>query len=78
MKETVLKIFAIVFCFCIALGLLITIITMAEDLGKDAENFEKGYIQACKDFHSGKLKYDLVKEPGGEVRWKKIENHSNH
>ena len=76
MKEVVLKIFTIVFCFCIAIGFLI-IIFLSEDQERDEKKFEEGYIQACKDFHSGKLKYDLVKEPGGEVKWKKVENHSN-
>ena len=37
------------------------------------EYYEKGYIDACKDFHKGKLKYDLVENEDGTREWKKIE-----
>lgn len=38
-------------------------------------NYEKGYLDACKDSHKGKLKYDLVTNPDGTREWKKI-NHN--
>lgn len=37
------------------------------------QGFEQGYIEACKDFYKGKLKYDLVDNPDGTREWKKIE-----
>ena len=36
------------------------------------EQYENGYIDACKDFYQGKLKYDLVSNPDGTREWKKI------
>lgn len=38
------------------------------------KSYEEGYIDACKDFYNGKLKYDLIKNNDGTVEWKKI-NH---
>lgn len=38
------------------------------------KSYEQGYIDACKDFYKGKLKYDLIKNNDGTVEWKKI-NH---
>lgn len=35
-------------------------------------SYEQGYLDACKDFYKGKLKYDLVKNDDGTVEWKKI------
>ena len=34
--------------------------------------YEAGYVDACKDFYKGKLKYDLVENPDGTKEWKKI------
>lgn len=36
-------------------------------------NYEEGYLDACKDFYQGKLKYDLVENPDGTKEWKKVE-----
>jgi hypothetical protein len=36
-------------------------------------NYEKGYIDACKDSYKGKLKYNLVENPDGTKEWKKVE-----
>lgn len=36
------------------------------------KSYEKGYLDACKDFYKGKLKYDLVNNPDGTRTWKKI------
>ena len=35
-------------------------------------NYEEGYLDACKDFYKGKLKYDLVENPDGTKEWKKL------
>ena len=37
-----------------------------------SDNYERGYIDACKDFYRGKLKYELVKNDDGTVEWKKV------
>lgn len=36
------------------------------------ETYEQGYVDACKDFYQGKLKYDLISNPDGTREWKKI------
>lgn len=36
------------------------------------ETYEQGYLEACKDFYKGKLKYDLIQNPDGTREWKKI------
>lgn len=36
-------------------------------------NYEEGYLDACKDFYKGKLKYDLIENPDGTKEWKKVE-----
>lgn len=36
------------------------------------KSYEQGYLDACKDFYNGKLKYDLIKNNDGTVEWKKI------
>ena len=38
-----------------------------------SDNYEKGYLDACKDFYKGKPKYELVKNDDGTVIWKKVE-----
>lgn len=40
---------------------------------KIADNaYNQGYIDACKDFYQGKLKYDLVKHADGTITWERI------
>jgi len=36
------------------------------------KSYEQGYLDACKDFYNGKMKYDLIKNNDGTVEWKKI------
>ena len=43
-----------------------------------SDNYEKGYIDACKDFYKGKPKYELVKNDDGTVEWKKIKEDKNN
>lgn len=33
--------------------------------------YEIGYIDACKDFHQGKIKYELVEHDDGTRTWEK-------
>lgn len=55
-------------------GLLILLYATAMDHKQDRLNsYEKGYIDACKDFYKGKLKYDLVDNGDGTRDWKKLE-----
>lgn len=34
--------------------------------------YEAGYLDACKDFYNGKLKYNLITNPDGTHEWKKV------
>lgn len=34
--------------------------------------YEKGYVDACKDFYQGKLKYELIENNNGTKEWRKI------
>lgn len=34
--------------------------------------YNQGYIEACKDFYQGKLKYDLVKHADGTITWERV------
>jgi uncharacterized protein YpmB len=36
------------------------------------EKYEEGYLDACKDFYKGKLKYDLIENNDGSKTWQKI------
>ena len=38
-----------------------------------AEKYEEGYLDACKDFYKGKLKYDLIENEDGTKTWQKIQ-----
>lgn len=40
-------------------------------------SFDDGYIQACKDFHSGKLKADLIENEDGTKEWKMLKDLNN-
>ena len=43
-----------------------------------SDSYEQGYLDACKDFYKGKLKYELVKNDDGTVEWKKIKEDKNN
>lgn len=36
------------------------------------QEYERGYLDACKDFHQGKMKYDLIEKSDGTKEWIKI------
>ena len=42
-----------------------------------SDNYEKGYVDACKDSYRGKLKYVLVENTDGTKEWKKQEGESH-
>lgn len=64
----------------VVLGFLLLVLTLLMVAEKDKEeknklisdNYEKGYIDACKDFYKGKPKYELMKNDDGTVIWKKV------
>lgn len=60
--------------FLVVMGFLILILLIIGwCAGNEAkEQYENGYIDACKDFYQGKLKYDLITNPDGTREWKKI------
>ena len=35
-------------------------------------NYERGYLDACKDLHQGKIKYELVEHADGTRTWEKV------
>ena len=37
------------------------------------KNYDRGYLDACKDFYKGKLKYELIENSDGTKEWKKVE-----
>ena len=44
------------------------------DLRMSSSLRDSGYLQACKDFYDGTLKYELKELPGGEKQWVKKES----
>ena len=36
------------------------------------QEYERGYLDACKDFYQGKLKYKLIENPDGTKEWIKM------
>jgi hypothetical protein len=64
-----------VFWSCVLIGVAVAValfayIITADNLVKNS--YERGYVDACKDFYKGKLKYDLVSNPDGTREWKKV------
>lgn len=35
-------------------------------------NYEEGYLDACKDFYKGKLKYNLIENQDGTKEWRRL------
>jgi hypothetical protein len=70
----------------VILGFLLLVLTLLMNAENEKEeknklisdNYERGYIDACKDFHRGKLKYELVKNDDGTVEWKRIKEDKNN
>ena len=60
----------LIFLIGYAIGIGIGYYHMVKD---ETKNYEKGYLEACKDFYKGKTKYDLVKNEDGTVEWKKVD-----
>lgn len=76
-----MKILKIVFNVIVILGLITFFIgclyggvkaRKENEIKLTKEAYERGYVDACKDFYQGKLKYDLVSNPDGTREWKKI------
>ena len=77
MKETFVRWCVGILVFLVCVGFAIILILGHKENVKYrkqiiSENYEKGYLDACKDFYRGKLKYELVKNDDGTVEWKKI------
>ena len=69
------KFFMLLLGIIIAVTCVIILIETFKEKDKlISDNYEKGYVDACKDFHRGKLKYELVKNDDGTVEWKKIKD----
>lgn len=55
----------------------ILVVTIFGASGCLESSYERGYVQACKDFYQGKPKYDLVKHPDGTATWEKTKPAEN-
>lgn len=66
-------IFAVVFVGAVLI--VVTLCVMTSIVAKS--NYEAGYVDACKDFYKGHVKYDLVENSDGTKEWKKINNEIN-
>lgn len=78
MTETIAKWCDGIFVFLACIGFAILLIWGHKEKVKNceqinSENYEKGYLDACKDFYKGKLKYDLIENEDGSRVWKKVE-----
>ena len=72
-KEVLKRVFLdryFIFLIGFACGIGIGYYHMIKDEDK---HYEKGYLDACKDFYKGKTKYDLVRNDDGTVVWKKVD-----
>ena len=59
-----------IFLIGLACGIGIGYYHMIKNANK---NYEQGYLDACKDFYKGKIKYNLVKNSDGTDIWKKVD-----
>ena len=80
--SVIIIVFFFILCLAFALLLLSPAFVGITSLGKSIERdkanaYEQGYIDACKDFYQGKLKYELVENPDGTREWKKIDEHKD-
>lgn len=74
-KNKILEIIAVFLAFFVIIMIIISCfyghyITVNETSNKA---YEQGYLDACKDFYKGKIKYDLVENNDGTKMWKKNE-----
>lgn len=74
-KNKILEIIAVFLAFFVIIMIIISCfyghyITVKETSNKA---YEQGYLDACKDFYKGKIKYDLVENNDGTKMWKKNE-----
>ena len=66
MKDKTWMIFPIII-ICLLVSLFVI-----ETINAFKRQYECGYIDACKDFYQGKLKYDLVEHNDGTKTWEKV------
>ena len=66
----------IAICLVIAIMILFLIATGKEEQREKekikSDAYEQGYLDACKDFYKGKIKYDLVSNDDGTKTWQKV------
>lgn len=76
-KNILEKILVIILSILIFMGLIIICCHSVKESNMReeqmlAEKYEEGYLDACKDFYKGKLKYDLIENEDGTKTWQKI------
>lgn len=68
-----MKSFGYVVLFILALVLFISwSVVIVDNVANNS--YKAGYRQACKDFHKGKVKCELVDNEDGTREWKFIKN----
>lgn len=74
-KNKILEIIAVFLAFFVVIIIIISCFYGHYTTVKKASNkaYEQGYLDACKDFYKGKIKYDLVENDDGTKMWKKNE-----
>lgn len=60
--------------FLVFMGILLFVILIVGYASSKelSQKYEEGYVQACKDFYQGKLKYQLVESKDGTRNWIKV------
>lgn len=64
-----MKIFSIIFVILIFL-IFVILAGIANDYSHEM-SYERGYLNACKDFYKGSLRYELKSNPDGSITWQK-------
>ena len=65
---------------CSGLMFIFVVVFVSAMFIQDAANssykrgYEMGYLDACKDFHQGKINYESVEHADGTKTWEKVEN----
>lgn len=74
-KNKILEIIAVFLAFFVIIMIIISCFYGHYTTVKETSNkaYEQGYLDACKDFYKGKIKYDLVENNDGTKMWKKNE-----
>ena len=78
MKGFFVYLLAMLGCACfVGLIFITTDLACSQVSAAAKRNYERGYLDACKDFYQGKIKYELVEHTDGTKTWEKVEKEGN-